>query len=83
VFNVGFKLLRGALGKGDIVVSNNQETPEERRERMRQEELERNPSGSVHGGGLADLVGKMSWKGALILIVALLLGFIIYSVFFR
>ncbi|MBT2601494.1 hypothetical protein J7E55_00265 [Bacillus sp. ISL-53] len=39
------------------------ETPERRREKLRQEELKRNPSSSVHGGGLADLVGSLGWKG--------------------
>ncbi|MEB2630213.1 DUF6366 family protein [Peribacillus frigoritolerans] len=28
-----------------------------------QEELKRNSSCSVHGGGLADLVGGLGWKG--------------------
>lgn len=58
------------------------ETPEERRERMRQEELE-NPSSSIHGSGLPDLVGGLGWKGTGIIILVLLIGFIIYAVFFR
>ncbi|WP_018932938.1 DUF6366 family protein [Gracilibacillus lacisalsi] len=59
------------------------ETPEKRRERMRQEELKGNPSGSIHGSGLPDLVGGLGWKGTGILILIILVAFIIYSVFFR
>jgi hypothetical protein len=58
------------------------ETPEERRERLRQEEL-RNPSSSMNGSNLADLVGGLGWKGTGILILVLVLGFIIYAAFFR
>ncbi len=58
------------------------ETPEERRERLRQRELN-NPSSSVHGSNLSDLVGGLGWKGTGILILILILGFIIYAVFFR
>ena len=63
------------------LISGNQETPEERRERMRQKEL-KNPSSSIHGSNLSDLVGGMGWKGTGILILLLILGFIIYAVFF-
>ncbi len=59
------------------------ETPERKRERMRLEELKRNPSGSIHGSGLPDLVGSLGWKGTGILILIIILGFIIYSIFFR
>ncbi len=59
------------------------ESPERRRERMRQEELKRNPAGSMNGGGLPDLVGSLGWKGTGILILVIILGFIIYSVFIR
>ncbi|SDJ99176.1 DUF6366 family protein [Sediminibacillus albus] len=59
------------------------ETPERRRERMRQQELKRNPSGSVHGGGLPDLVGSLGWKGTGILILMMIIGFIVYAVFLR
>ncbi|WP_026907411.1 DUF6366 family protein [Paucisalibacillus globulus] len=63
-------------------MSENQETPEERRERMRQKEL-KNPTSSIHGSNLSDLVGGMGWKGFGILILLLILGFIIYAAFFR
>ncbi|HZH59434.1 MAG TPA: DUF6366 family protein [Metabacillus sp.] len=64
-------------------MSEERENPETRRESMRQEELKRNPAGSVNGGGLSDLVGGLGWKGTGILIQVLILAFIIYTVFFR
>ncbi|MCM3399182.1 DUF6366 family protein [Oceanobacillus profundus] len=63
-------------------MSGNQETPEERRERKRQKELQ-NPSSSIHGSNLSDLVGGMGWKATGILILVIILGFIIYAAFFR
>ncbi|SES01823.1 hypothetical protein SAMN04487944_11544 [Gracilibacillus ureilyticus] len=56
------------------------ESPENRRERMRQEEL-KHPSSSVHGSGLQDLVGGLGWRGTLIIIVIIILAFIIYQLF--
>lgn len=64
-------------------MSKDKEVSEDRRERLRQEELKRSPSGSVHGGGLPDLVGSLGWKGTGILILLIIVGFVIYSVFFR
>lgn len=63
-------------------MSRNKETPEERREKLRQKELKK-PSSSIHGSGIPDLVGGLGWKGTGILILALILGFVIYAVFFR
>lgn len=48
-----------------------------------QEELKRNSSSSVHGGGLADLVGGLGWKVTGILIVVIIIGFIFVSLIFR
>lgn len=66
----------------------NKETPEQKRERLRQEELKRNPTGSMNdafnrtnSGGLADLVGSLGWKGTGILILVLIIGVIIASIF--
>ncbi|WP_010532362.1 DUF6366 family protein [Lentibacillus jeotgali] len=66
------------------------ETPEQQRERLRQEELKKNPTGNLNdsfyranNGSLVDLVGSLGWKGTGILILVIVLGFIIYSVFFR
>ncbi|MFC4323246.1 DUF6366 family protein [Litchfieldia salsa] len=63
-------------------MSKDKETPEERRERLRQKELN-NPSSSVHGNNLSDLVGSLGWKGTGILILVLIFGFIINAAFFR
>lgn len=65
------------------------ETPERRRERLRQEELRRNPSVGVNdafnrasSGGLADLVGSLGWKGTgililLVVIISVVLSFVL------
>jgi len=63
-------------------MSRENETPEERRERLRQEELKK-PSSSIHGSGLPDLVGDLGWKGTGIIIIILVVGFIIYTVLNR
>ncbi|SES91558.1 hypothetical protein SAMN05421676_102102 [Salinibacillus kushneri] len=64
------------------------ETPERRRESLRQEELMRNPTGNMNDGfnrtetgNLADLVGRLGWKGTGILIFVIIIGFIIVSIF--
>lgn len=66
------------------------EKPEEKRERLRQQELKNNPTGSLRdglnrseNGNLADSTGGMDWKGTGILILLLILGFIGYNLFFR
>lgn len=57
-------------------ISQNKDTPEYKREKIRQEELKR-PSSSIHGSNLSDLVGGLGWKGSLLLILALAIGLII------
>ncbi|MFC7063781.1 DUF6366 family protein [Halobacillus seohaensis] len=64
-------------------MNDNKETPEERRERLRQEELRKNPAGSVHGGGLADLVGSLGWKGSGFLVIAIIIVFIVAHFLFK
>ncbi|MFC7320575.1 DUF6366 family protein [Halobacillus campisalis] len=59
-------------------MGNEKETPEERRERMRQRELS-NPSSSGHGSNLSDLVGGLGWKGTGLLILLIITGFVVYS----
>ena len=66
------------------------ETPERKRERLRQQELKNNPTGNLNdsfnranNGSLVNLVGSLGWKGTGILILVIILGFIIYTVFFR
>ncbi|MRX74261.1 hypothetical protein GJU40_19265 [Bacillus lacus] len=63
-------------------MSQDKETPEERRERMRLQEL-KSPSSSIHGSNLSDLVGSLSWKGTGILILVVIIGFIIASIFWK
>ncbi|WP_431028772.1 DUF6366 family protein [Lysinibacillus sp. LZ02] len=65
---------------------NEKETPNERRERLRQSELEKNPTGSLNdglnrasNGSLPDVTGGMGWKGTGILIVVLFFGYIVYK----
>lgn len=66
------------------------ETPEERRERIRQQEWKDNPTGNLNdslnrgaSGSLVDLVGGLGWKGTGILILVLIVGYVIYALFFR
>jgi hypothetical protein len=68
----------------------NKETPEQKRERLRQQELKGNPTGNLNdafnranNGNLVDLVNSLGWKGTGLLILVLILGVIIFSVFFR
>ncbi|GAA0499695.1 DUF6366 family protein [Salinibacillus aidingensis] len=71
-------------------MSEKQETPEQRRERLRQEEGRGNPAGDMNdaanrasNGSLVDLTGSLGWKGTGILALFMVLAFIIYAVFFR
>ncbi|GGE59929.1 DUF6366 family protein [Priestia taiwanensis] len=66
------------------------ETPEEKREKLRQEELKNNPTGNLNDsvtrsqtGGLADLVGSLGWKGTGIIILVLILGLIVASLLLK
>ncbi|MDY0395677.1 DUF6366 family protein [Virgibacillus halophilus] len=61
------------------------ENLDERRERIRQEELKNNPTGNVgdafnrtNNSSLVDLVAGVGWKGAGILILIILLGVMLY-----
>ncbi|MBO1511078.1 DUF6366 family protein [Metabacillus bambusae] len=71
-------------------MQDNKETPEQIRERLRQEELRSNPTGNMNDafnranrGNLSDLVGSLGWKGTGILILVIIIGFIIVSIFFK
>lgn len=66
------------------------ESPEQQRERLKQQELKNNSTGNLNdsfnrtnNGSLVDLVGSLGWKGTGTLILVIIVGFIIYSVFFR
>lgn len=61
-------------------MSGHHETPEERRERLRQKELN-HPSSSIHGSNLADIVGGLGWKGTGIVLLILILALIIFIAF--
>jgi Family of unknown function (DUF6366) len=71
-------------------MSKDKETLERRRERLRQEELKRNPNGNMNdafnraeNGNLADLVGSLGWKGIGILILVIIIGFVVASIFLK
>jgi hypothetical protein len=59
-------------------LKNNNETPESKRERLRQEELKKNPSSSVHGSSLVGMVGSLGWKGTGILILLIIICGVIF-----
>lgn len=61
------------------------ETPEEKRERLRQRELKNNPTGSLNDGinrGIGGNLTGMGWKESIALILLLFVGYIIYKIFF-
>ena len=71
-------------------MNNQNETPEEKRERIRQSELKNNLTASLNdslnrgsNGNLTDLTGGMGWKGTAILIVVLIVGFVLYNLIFK
>ncbi|MCG7334438.1 DUF6366 family protein [Sporosarcina sp. ACRSM] len=71
-------------------MNEDKETPERRRERLRQEESKRNPTGNMSDafnkaetGNLAELVGGLGWKGTGILILVIIIAFIIISMIVR
>ncbi|WP_243291721.1 DUF6366 family protein [Bacillus sp. FJAT-47783] len=64
--------------------------PERKRERVRQKEIKRNPTGNINDafnrasiGSLVDLIGSIGWKGTGILIIVLIVGLIILSLSFN
>lgn len=68
----------------------NKETPEQKREKLRQQELKDNPTGNMNdafnranSGNHVDLVGNFGWKSTGILIFVIIIGFIIVSLFFK
>ncbi|MET3684640.1 hypothetical protein ABIC37_000149 [Priestia megaterium] len=71
-------------------MSEDKETPERKRERIKQEEIKRNPAGNANdgfnrseAGNLSALAGSLGWKGLGILITVLIIGFIVVSLFLR
>jgi len=75
---------------GGVKMSGNNEAPERRRERLKQEEIKRNPAGNVNDafnrsetGNLSGLAGSLSWKGLGVLIAVIIIGFIVASLFLK
>ncbi|WP_440604160.1 DUF6366 family protein [Bacillus sp. GB_SG_008] len=71
-------------------MSKDKETPERTREKLRQEELKRNPTGNMNDafnkaehGNLTDLTSSLGWKGMGILILVIIIGFVVASIFFK
>ena len=71
-------------------MQDNKETPEQKRERLRQQELKGNPTGNMNDafnraniGDLGGFVGSLGWKGTGILILVIIIGVIIDSIFFK
>ncbi|RDZ16250.1 hypothetical protein C3744_06900 [Priestia megaterium] len=71
-------------------MNKDKETPERRRERLKQEELNRNPAGNMNdafnrneAGNLSGLAGSLGWKGLGILIAVIIIGFIVASLFLK
>ncbi|MEK5187067.1 MULTISPECIES: DUF6366 family protein [Solibacillus] len=65
--------------------SNEKETPEQKRERLRQNELKNNPTGSLNDGvnrGMGGNLTGMGLKETGVLIIVLFVGYIIYKIFF-
>ena len=70
-------------------MADNGESPEERRERMRQQELRNNPLGNLSdayhragSGSLVDLFNGLSWKAVGIIILILIIGAVILLAIF-
>lgn len=70
-------------------LNNRQENPKEKRERLRQQELKRNPGGALRdgfsrgeNGDLTDLFGDLGWKGTALLIIVLIVGYVLYKLLF-
>lgn len=70
-------------------MNKDKEAPERKRERLRQE-LKRNPTGIMsnvfnraNSGSLVDLVDNLGWKVTGILILLLIIGVIVASIFFK
>ncbi|MEC0247088.1 DUF6366 family protein [Paenibacillus chitinolyticus] len=71
-------------------MSKEKETPERRRERLRHEELKRNPTGNMSDafnraetGNLADLTGGLGWKSTGILILVIIIGVVVASILLK
>ncbi|MDH2364093.1 MULTISPECIES: DUF6366 family protein [Priestia] len=71
-------------------MSKGKEKPERMRENLKQEEIKRNPTGNLNdafnrnkAGNLSGLAGSLGWKGLGVLILVIVIGFIVASIFLR
>ena len=66
-------------------MNHTKETSEEKRERLRQQELKNNPGGALNDGvnHATSGTGDMGWKGTGVLIVLLIVGYCIYQLFLK
>ena len=71
---------------GGLSLNNHKETPEEKRERLRQSELKDNPTGSPHDalnrGDSGNLTGWLGWKSMGMVIVGIIVGYVLYYLLF-
>ena len=67
-------------------MNNHKETPEEKRERLRKNELKNNPTGSLHDGlnrgDSGNLTGGLGWKSMGMVIVGIIVGYVLYNLLF-
>lgn len=68
-------------------MTNRKESSEDRRERLRQDELKNNPTGALNdainkANNPSPDLSSHSWKETGLLILALAVGFIVYQLFF-
>ncbi|MCM3093599.1 MULTISPECIES: DUF6366 family protein [unclassified Cytobacillus] len=68
-------------------MTNRDETPEEKRERLKQSELKTTSAlndslNRGSNGSLTGLTGGLGWKGTAVLIVVLIVGFVLYKLIF-
>lgn len=69
-----------------VEMKDQEETVEQKRERLRQQEMQRNPTGimndsinSAYSGNLHELVRSLGWKGAGILLLVVVMALIIVT----
>ncbi|MCP3026462.1 DUF6366 family protein [Halobacillus sp. A5] len=59
-------------------MNHKRETPESRRNRLRQQESKNNPAGGFEGSGLSDLVSGLRWKASAMIISCLIGGVLLF-----
>ena len=66
-------------------MNHTKETSEEKRERLRQQELKNNPGGALNDGfnRANSGTGDIGWKGTVVLIILLIVGYCMYQFLFK